>query len=92
VVGTAKALRMYRITVLSVAAGGGDDSGFAAGVSCRRNSACVYEREYDDSEDEYGHEVEMDMPELGHGGEGTELVPRLIEVLAGKQVIGAGRS
>jgi len=29
------------------------------------------------------------MPALGHGGEGTELVPRIIEAFAGKPVIGA---
>ena len=29
------------------------------------------------------------MPQLGHGGEGTELAPRMIEVLVGKKVIGA---
>ena len=28
------------------------------------------------------------MPALGHGGEGTELVPRMIQALAGKMVIG----
>ena len=49
-------------------------------------------REYEDREegeieDKDGHEA--DMPELGHGGEGTELVPRMIQTLAGKEVIGA---
>jgi len=49
-------------------------------------------REYEDREegeieDKDGHEA--DMPELGHGGEGTELVPRLMEALVGKKVIGA---
>ena len=45
--------------------------------------------EYDDSEDEDGHEIERDMPELGHGGEGTELMPRMIEVLTEMKAIGA---
>ena len=31
---------------------------------------------------------DQEMPELGHGGEGTELVPRLVEALAWKEVIG----
>ena len=45
--------------------------------------------EEDDSADEDGQEVEIDMPQLGHGEEGRELVPRMIEALAGKKVIGA---
>jgi hypothetical protein len=48
------------------------------------------DREKDESEDEDGHE--RDMPELGHGGEGTELVPRLMEALAQKKVIGASEN
>ena len=47
--------------------------------------------DYPDDEDESGDEAgpEIDeMPALGHGGEGTELVPRMIQALAGKEVIG----
>jgi len=44
----------------------------------------VYEDE-DESGDEDGKEKEM--PELGHGGAGTELVPRMIEAMAGKKVV-----
>ena len=46
--------------------------------------------EYEDDdgeEEEDGQETKM--PALGHGGEGTDLVPRMIEALAGKKVIGA---
>jgi hypothetical protein len=44
---------------------------------------------YDDSEDEDGHDgEEMDMPALGHDGEGGEGTPTIIEALVGKKVIG----
>jgi len=84
-VGTAKALGMYDVKVFSVAVGGGDDSGFtvfclSTGVfSCGGGD----EHEYDDSEDEDAHEIETDLPALGHGG-GTELIPRIIQAFTGK--------
>ena len=31
----------------------------------------------------------MKMNEMGHGGEGTQTVPRIIQALVGKKVIGA---
>jgi len=31
----------------------------------------------------------MDMHQLGHGGEGTEPVPRMIEALAANKLVGA---
>jgi alpha-tubulin suppressor-like RCC1 family protein len=88
VVGTARGLGMKCswTELLSVAVGGGSDGGFtvvclSAGVfSCGGGMHMAFL----DSEDEDGQ-----MPELGHGGEGTELVPRMVEALVGKEVIGA---
>jgi len=87
VVWTAKALGMYRTKVLSVAVGGGGDSVFT--VFCLSSCASGRKRVYDDSEDEDGHDgEEMDMPALGHDGEGGEGTPTIIEALVGKKVIG----
>jgi len=36
-----------------------------------------------------GSRTKREDTQLGHGGDGTELVPRMIEALAGKEVIGA---
>ncbi len=81
---------VYEVKVVSVDAGGGDvgDSGFT--VFCISTGVFSCGGGVDHEEDESGDEngQEMDMPELGHGGEGTELVPRMIQTLAGKEVIG----
>jgi hypothetical protein len=45
------------------------------------------ESNYDESESTYMYEKHM--PAIGHGGEGTELKPRMVGALAGKKVIGA---
>jgi len=94
VVQTAKALGMYRTTVLSVAApGAGDYSGFTV-VAIRYGSGALTEvyswgGAMEDGEDEEDEDRQkLDMPQLGHGGEGTELLPRMIETLVGKEVIG----
>ena len=91
VVETAKALGMYRIKVFYVAAAGGHQSCFT--VFCLATGVCFscgggMEYEDDDGEEEEDGQ-ETKMPALGHGGEGTDLVPRMIEALAGKKVIGA---
>jgi len=44
---------------------------------------------YDSDEDEVVVGPAMNILALDHGGEGTELVPILVEALAGKKVIGA---
>jgi len=99
VVGTAKALGMYRTKVFSVVAGGGGNSRFtivctAVGLFSCGGRSQESEAEYDSDTNEYGHEMDPDMPALGHSGEGTELVPRMIEALADKAVTGvaAGKS
>jgi len=63
----------------------GDCSGFT--IFCL--STGVYYHDDDKDVDEIKEETSM--PQLGHGGEGTEiaLVPRLVEALAGKNVVGA---
>ena len=85
VVGTAKALGMYDVKVLSVAVGGGEDSDFTVFCLSTGVFSCGggVEHEYDDSEDEDAHEIETDLPALGHGG-GTELIPRIIQAFTGK--------
>jgi len=75
---TAKALGMYRATVLPVATGGDNGSGFTLCVTANG----VFSSSVS-GEDEF-------TPELGHGEDSrTELVPRIIEALAGKKVVGA---
>ena len=88
----AKALGMYRPTVLSVAMGEVTRAVSLYlpfdGVLITHTYLASSYLEIDNSEDEEGHEAESGMPQLGHGGEGTELVPKMIEALAGKNVIG----
>jgi len=82
VVGTAKALGMYRAhRVVSVAVGGEEngESGFTVIVTAAHGVFSCGGEDGDESE----------MSGIGHGGEGSELVPRLIEALSGKKVVGA---
>jgi len=80
VVGTAKAMGMYRTTVLSVAACRADEHSL---TDCTVIATAKGVFSFGGSQD--GDEF----PQLGHGqGHQSVLVPRLIEALAGKNVIG----
>jgi len=83
VVWTAKALGMYRTEVMFVTAGGANYSGFTVFCLSSAVYSCGGGREGDDRGGQ-----EMAMPELGHDGEGTEPVPRMLEALTETKVIG----
>jgi len=70
---TAKALGMYSTTVISVATGGLDSA----------TEGNIYSWGGGRKNGE-----EMAMPELGHGGEETQAVPKNIQAMVGKEVVG----